>query len=112
MKAKVSCIIFLMSFMIVTAIGPAKGQSESKDQLLKFYESCIQKKISNCKAKTVLKTSSSENLQRKANLSMKQVNFLTSNKDTLINEMIEQGIAQKCYAVEYFLNKRFFEMNQ
>jgi hypothetical protein len=49
--------------MLFIGIVPSIAKSESKDQLVKYYESFIEKRISNCKAKTVLKTSRSENLQ-------------------------------------------------
>ena len=107
---KICCIISLGSFLLIIGILPATGQSESKDQLLKFYESCITKKIANCRAKTALKTSRSSNLRRKANLSEKQVIFFTTNKNMLINEMVDQEIGQKHYKVDYYLNKRFSEM--
>ena len=87
-------------------------ETQSKDQLVKFYESCIQKKVSKCNAKAVFKTSRSVNLQRKADLSIRQAAFFTSNKDMLINEMLEQGIGQKQYQVEYYLIHRFYEINR
>ena len=110
MKAKISCIISLASFMLIIGIAPVTGQSESKGQLLKFYESCITKKIANCRAKTALKTSRSVNLRQKANLSKKQMIFFTTNKNMLINEMVDEKIGQKRYKVDYYLNKRFSEM--
>ena len=112
MIAKVWCIVFMASLMVIIGTAPAKAQSESKEHLAKYYESCIVKKISNCKGKVVLKTSRSVNLQRKADLAIKQVTFFTSNKNILIDEMVEQGIGPKGYKVEYYLNKRFYEMNR
>lgn len=112
MKIDRICIISFLSVMLVLGSTPLTAQSESDDQLLKFYESCIQKKISNCNAKTVLKTSRSTNLQKKADLSIRQVTFYTKNKNMLINEMVDQGIGYKPYKVDYYLNKRFHEMSQ
>ena len=110
MKVIVIFTIFLVTINIsATSLSAQQG---SKSQLIKFYESCIQKKVSNCNAKAVLKTSRSVNLQRKADLAQKQATFLLLNKDILINEMVEQGIAQKPYQVEYYLNHRFYEINQ
>ena len=112
MKATLFSTIFLVSIIIFISAAPLTAQQESKDQLVKFYESCILQKVSNCNAKAVLKTSRSVNLRRKAELSLRQAAFFTSNKDILINEMVEQGIGQKHYQVEYYLNKRFYEINQ
>ena len=112
MKANVCCIFSLMLVMAIIGAALAAEKSVSKDQLVKYFESCITKKISNCSAKTALKTSRSMNLRRKADLATRQVTFFTINKDILINEMVDQGIGQKHYKVEYYLNKRFYELNQ
>ena len=110
MKANIRCLISLVSFILIIAGVPAAGQPDSKDQLLKFYESCITKKIANCRAKTDLRNSRSVNLRRRADLAKKQMVFLTANKNMLINEMVDQEIGQKHYKVDYYLNKRFSEM--
>jgi hypothetical protein len=112
MTAKVWCIVFMAALLVIIGAESVKAQSESKDRLVKYYENCITKKISNCNAKTILRTSRSVNLQRKADLSTRQVRFLTTNKNMLIDEMIEQGIDPKPYKVEYYLNKRFYELNR
>ena len=110
MITKLWGIVLLAGLFVMVINAPLKAQSESKEDLAKYYESCIVKKIYNCQGKTVLKTSRSVNLQRKANLATKQVTFLTTNKNMLIDEMVEEGISPKRYKVEYYLNKRFFEM--
>ncbi len=110
MKANIDYIIFLLSFIFIAASMPATAQPESKDQPLKFYESCITKKIANCRAKSALKNSRSANLRRRADLAKEQVIFFTTNRNMLINEMVEQKIDQKRYKVDYYLNKRFSEM--
>ena len=112
MTAKVWCIVFMAALLVIIGAESVKAQSESKDRLVKYYENCITKKISNCNAKTILRTSRSVNLQRKADLSLRQVTFFTRNKNILIDEMIEQGIDPKPYKVEYYLNKRFYELNR
>jgi hypothetical protein len=110
MKANISCIISLVSFILLITGMPAAGQPESKDQLLKFYERCITKKIANCWAKTDLRNSRSVNLRQRADLATKKLVFFTANKNMLINEMVDQEIGQKHYKVDYYLNKRFSEM--
>ena len=110
MIAKLWCIVLLAGLFVMVINAPVKAQSESKEDLAKYYESCILKKIDNCRSKTVLKTSRSANLQRKAQLATKKVKFLKTNKNILIDEMVEQEISPKRYKVEYYLNKRFYEM--
>jgi hypothetical protein len=111
MVTKGCCIVSLVLFMAVIGASLTTAQSASKDQMVRYYEICITKKIANCKAKTVLRTSRSVNLRQKADQSTRQATYFTSNKNKLINEMIEQGVGQKRYKVEYYLNKRFFEMH-
>ena len=110
MRVTVWCIVFMAGLMVNSNISPSSAQSSSSKDLAKYYENCIVKKISNCKGKTVLKTSRSVNLRRKADLAKRQVAFFKTNKNLLINEMVEQQIGPKPYKVEYYLNKRFFEM--
>ena len=112
MKSKAICLVSLVSIFLIAGSLPLTAQSESEDELIKFYKSCIQKKISNCNAKAILKTSRSANLQKKADLSIRQAAFITANKDMLINEMIDQGVGYKYYKVDYYLNKRFYEKGQ
>ena len=112
MKTIVFFTLALVSISIFMNVAPLTAQQDSKDQLVKFYEGCIQKKISKCNAKAELKTSRSVNLQRKAQLSIRQAAFFTSKKDVLINEMIEKGIGQKHYQVEYYLIHRFYQINR
>ena len=112
MVTKGCCIVSLVLFLVVIGASLTAAQSASKSQLVQYYEGCITKKISNCNAKTVLKTSRSVNLRQKADLATRQVIFFTANKNMLINEMVEQGIGQKPYKVEYYLNKRFFETHR
>ena len=109
MVTKVCCIVSVVLFMAVIGASLTAAQSASKNQLVQFYEICITKKISNCSAKTDRKTSRFANLRRKADLAARQVTYFTSNKNMLINEMVEQGIGRKPHKVEHYLNKRFFE---
>ena len=111
MKAKTWWHVSLALVIVLTGSAGAIAQTASKDQLISYYERCITKKISNCNAKTVLHTSRSVHLRQKADLAARQIQFLSANKDMLINEMLEQGIGPKRYKVEHYLNKRFYEMN-
>ena len=100
-----TCIVFLISVS-------ASGQSLADEQLKQFYQDCIMNNIAKCQSKTVLHTSKSGNLKSCAALYVKKASFLTSYKDILISEMMEHRIDAKPYKVDYYLNKRFFEMTQ
>jgi len=109
MKVKALMVIFVSSFMIMIGATQISAESQSDEQLKKFYETCIAKKITRCQSKTMLKTSRSENLQLTAEVAANQARFLSLNKDMLVNEMIEKGIGQKPYKIEHYLNSSFYE---
>jgi hypothetical protein len=107
MKAKELIIIGLAGVMIFTGAVQIAAESQSDEQLTKFYETYISEKIAKSQSKTTLKTSRSENLRLAAEKAEKQVRFLTLNKDILVDEMIKQDIGQRPYKIDKYLNKRF-----
>jgi hypothetical protein len=107
MKAKELIIIGLAGVMIFTGAVQIAAESQSDEQLTKFYETYISEKIAKSQSKTTLKTSRSENLRLAAEKAEKQVRFLTLNKDILVDEMIKQDIGQRLYKIDKYLNKRF-----
>ena len=112
MKAKELIIIGLAGVMILTGAVQIAAESQSDEQLNKFYEDYISEKIAKSQSKTSLKTSRSENLRLAAEKAEKQVRFLTLNKDILVDEMIKQDIGQKPYKIERYLKKRFSDCLQ
>jgi hypothetical protein len=110
MKVKALMVIFMSSFMIMIGAIQISAESQSDEHLKKIYETCIAKKIEKCQSKTMLKTSRSENLQLTAEIAANQARFLSLNKDTLVNEMMEKDIGQKLYKIEHYLNSRFYEV--
>ncbi len=109
MKAKELIIVGLAGVMVFTGAVQIAAESQSDEQLNKFYESYISGKISKSQSKTFLKTSRSENLRLAAEKAEKKARFLNLKKDILVDEMIKQDIGQKPYKIEYYLNKRFSE---
>ena len=101
MKVKALMVIFVSSLMIMLGVGQISAESQSDEHV---------KKIAKCQSKTILKTSRSENLQLTAEIAADQVRFLSLNKDTLVNEMMEKGIGPKPYKIEHYLNSRFYEV--
>ena len=110
MKVKALIIIVVTSFMIMIGAIQISAESQSDEHQKKIYETCIVKKIAKCQSKTILKTSRSENLQLTAEIAANQARFLTLNKDTLVNEMMEKSIGQKPHKIEHYLNSRFYEV--
>ena len=107
MKTKVLFTILLAGAMIVPIVFAS--QSESNDQLKNFYKACLEKKILSCQSKTMLNSSKSANLRKTSAMASEQALFYSSNKEILVNEMIELEIGQKPYKVNYFLIKRYHE---
>ena len=97
--------------MVVILIGalPATGQTGDEGQLEKYYNEYISKSISKNQSKASLQASKSANLRSSGALCAQKVTFLTSNRDTLVNEMIENKIGTKPYKIDHYLNKRFYE---
>ena len=107
MKVKELIIIGLAGVMILTGAVQIAAESQSDEQLNKFYENYISEKIVKSQSKTNLKTSRSENLRLAAEKAEKQATFLTRNKDILVDEMIKQDIGQKPYKIEKYLKNRY-----
>jgi hypothetical protein len=112
MKTKVLFIVLLVFVLVLMGTSTVFGQSEADAKNIKFYETCILNQISKCQAKAALKTSKSANLRSCAAVSSKKAVFFVSHKDMLIQEMLKKGMDLKAYKIQYYLNKRYFEMNQ
>ena len=75
-----------------------------------FYHIHIDKIIQNCECKIALRDAESEAIQRAAALALLKSTFLKSYKDQLIEEMQSDNIGFKAHQVEYYLNRRFFDI--
>ncbi len=111
MKTKVLFIVLLALFVVLMGTSQSFSQSGTDAELIKFYEICIQNQISKHQAKAALKVSRSENLRSCAVVSSKKAVFLVNHKDMLIQEMLKNEMDPKTYKVEYYLNKRYNELN-
>jgi hypothetical protein len=111
MKAKLLIVCLLVGAITFMGVLPSTCISGDKEELAKFYETCISNQIDKCQAKTALGKSKSANLRSCAAKESKKAAFLESNKDMLIEEMIKNDIGMKQYKIEYFLNKKFFEIS-
>ena len=107
MKPKVLLTVYLIGTVII--LGAVAAQSESNDQSVNFYETCLENKISACQSKMMLSTSKSPNLRKTSALAAKQVVFYSSHKEMLVDEMIELEIGRRPYKVDYYLIKRYYE---
>ena len=69
-----------------------------------LIDDCINK----CKAKIKLSDSRSKNLRKTAAISALKAEYLSANKNNLINQMLETDLQIKKYKVHYFMNAKFF----
>ena len=106
-----TALIISTMLMVVILVGalPATGQADEEGQLEKYYNEYISKSILKNQSKTSLQYSKSENLRSSGAVCEQKVAFLTSNRDTLVDEMIQNKIGTKPYKIDYYLNKRFHE---
>ena len=94
--------------MVVAGImmaGPARG-SDNRAQL----EAIVNQYIATCEAKSVMLTSSSENIRRAAMLTCLRATFCRNSKAVLIDEMVAKHVAPKEHTVHHYLNARFKEV--
>ena len=108
-KTKWIVAALIVVFIIASAVKIG-AQSQSVDPQKKFYETCLYEKIVKHQAKTILKNSKSKNLRLDAETAAQKATFLNQNKNMLVEEMIEQDIDLKRYQIDFYLNKRFYEL--
>ncbi len=103
-------VLVLTAVCIVTfGVFPSFSQSFDEHGAITFYESCINREITKCKSKAALLDSQSANLQEYARMESQKAEFLANEKDSLIDEMLENEISQRDYAVEVYLNQEFYQ---
>ena len=100
----------LIGVLITTSAVNIAAQSQPVELQKKFYETCLSEKIIRHQTKTILKNSNSKNLRLDAETAAQKATFLTLNRNMLVEEMIEQDIDLKGYQIDFYLNKRFYEL--
>ena len=110
MKSQILLILAVTIFAIFLGASTAISDENNSDQLTKFYENFIIEKIAQCNSKAKLIKSSSSNIQNWAEIESNKAAFFGEKKDMLIKELIKNDIGRKPYKIEYFLNKKFYEM--
>jgi len=85
--------------------GPGWGAFH--DQQKSYYLDCIDQEIENYSCKVVLTNSRSKNLRQYGGEASQKVQFLTQNKDALVQEMAVQNVSLRPHAVHQYLLQRF-----
>ena len=113
MQAKVLTVSLSVGVFAFLLMLNSTTFSGDREQIAKYYESCIFREIKKCDLKLVLLSKSkSKNLQDYAKMEVQKAEFFKSEKDMLIKEMIETQMDPKHYKIELFLNNRFQEWNR
>jgi hypothetical protein len=110
MDAKVWLISIMVSVGTLIGVQQPTGIADEKEELAKYYESCIVKTIKRCESRVeLLETSRSVTLRQYAELHDKKAEFFDAEKDMLIDLMIKNRIEPKKYKIEHFLEEQFYE---
>jgi hypothetical protein len=105
-----------LSISLMVAVGAVCGMLHSpgisgeKANLPQFYENCIVKMIEKCESQTrLLRTSSATDLRNYARVQAQIARFLSAEKETLVNIMIQLQLEPKEYKIERFLDDQFYK---
>lgn len=98
---KATPLILLCVFL---ALSSAHSETVSKAS---YFRDCVNQKIEQCERKAKLIDSEGENLSCCAENALAQVKFYQQHKEELVQEMMDEQVKEKSYAVNYFLNKTY-----
>lgn len=104
--------IFPAAALLLSAICFSAVSAESGKQtaLRAYYQNRINECIVKLESKAYYKSSDSPALQREALMSAMKKVFLQRYQEQLVKKMIEDGIDQKEYKIEYYLDRQFYRM--
>ncbi|MGD1968223.1 MAG: hypothetical protein PVH74_12300 [Desulfobacterales bacterium] len=108
-KGLITGLMIAISGMIGVLHSPGISGEDEKARLAQFYESCIVKKIEKCESQAeMLYTSRSVTLQKFAELNAQKAQFFDSEREMLVNKMIQRRLEPKKYKIEHFLENQFY----
>lgn len=107
---KRNIIVFSIVALLLSAAGFSAATAESGKQtaLRAYFQDCINDCIVKLDRKAHYKDSDCQALQREALMAAMKKVFLLRYQEQLVNKMIEAGIDQKEYKVEYYLDRQFY----
>jgi len=102
-------VILMVGVVAFIGVLPSTGWCDDEEVKIKFYQSCIVREIAACETKASLLDSKSENLREYARVEVQKAAFLTDQKDSLIQELLEKHIALRDHSIQVYLNSRFYD---
>jgi hypothetical protein len=106
---KVQLMVVVFSLMIMVLWVPSMAVADQQSETKAFLASCIEKELASCCCKMEMIDSRSKCIRDCCRMAMLKARFIIDNSEELINEMLENGIAGKCYKVDHYVNQRFLE---
>ena len=108
MKLKKLLILLGITLLMLIWVSPITAQDSKKGKHISPYRTIINERILKCEIKATMYNSNSKNICKEAELAKLQAKYLKSNKEKLIQNMIDNGIGTKPHQVHYYLIKNFF----
>ena len=108
MKIRVVFVVLMIFYLMLSTLSSAIAESHIKAIEGNLFNYLIDDYIQKCQSKSNLRDSRSKNIRNEASLAALKVQYLTANKDKLIDKMLKTELSMKKYKVHYFLNTRFF----
>jgi hypothetical protein len=94
--------LLVVAFLVAPVMG---GDDASTKRIV--YENAIDEEIDQSRQMAKLLSSSSATLRKKGHREASMAMFLETNRDRLVDDMLEMNLEPKGYKVERFLNDRF-----
>lgn len=103
-------LVFVSMFLMVTANAIHADRIVVENICTDSYETCINRQIEKCENKKAYRCSRSSEMRKLAALSGMKATYLREYKRELINDMVQDQTGSKSYQIQYYLNKRFFDI--
>jgi hypothetical protein len=109
MRSMTMTVILLAGVVALVGLFPLKGLCNDKEAQINHYSYHIDREISWCRAKTCMLNSRSEHLRDYAQGEIRKAEFLSDQKERLIQELLEKQIPLRHYKIHLYLNSRFHD---
>lgn len=108
MKLKKIIILLGITLLMLIWVSPITAQDSISDKNISLYRMIINERILKCEIKATRYDSKSKNIRKEAALAKLQAEYLKSNKEKLVQNMIDNDIGTKPHQVNYYLIKNAF----
>jgi hypothetical protein len=101
----------LVLVIVMALVSPLSVSAEESDRDLdKYYGNIIDDAIACCEAKKTMRNSWSKSVRRSAAIACLKSAYFKEYKNELISDMAKARVGKKPHKVNYYLNKRFFDV--